>query len=115
MTTYSLDQDNIWKKNNDVIVELTEEQKQLLQTTDEDNAPARKALVQELRDKRFTVIEDPALATKLDTIYNAQKPILSDTDNYELIDIHITIDNNYPNGTGLLNCRVNSDHKQIRF
>lgn len=115
MTTYSQDSDNIWKKNNNVFLELTDSQKELLNSNNVDDEPAKKALIKDLQDKRFTVIEDPAVASKLDTIYAAQKPALNDTDNYELIDIHITLDDKNPNGTGLLNCRVNSDHKQIRF
>jgi hypothetical protein len=47
--------------------------------------------------------------TELDALYNANKPVLKSTDVYVLIEVRIS------NALGLINCKVNGEHKQIRF
>lgn len=47
--------------------------------------------------------------TNANAKYNLVKPTLKDTDVYQLISIDM-VDNK-----GILNCRVNGEHKQIRF
>jgi ribosomal 30S subunit maturation factor RimM len=45
--------------------------------------------------------------------YNEVKPTLKEDDVYELISMDITIENE--SSLGILNCRINGEHKQIRF
>lgn len=89
-------------------VQLTEEQKTLLNSNDEANTEAVTALLAEIKSLREVVAqeEDSALAQ---VKYEEVKPTLKETDIYQLISFDIT-DNN-----GILNCRVNGEHKQIRF
>jgi hypothetical protein len=48
-------------------------------------------------------------ASELVSLYNANKPVLKSTDVYLLIEATIY------NNTGLINCIINGEHKQIRF
>ena len=89
-------------------IEFTKAQKTLLSSKDESDREAKKSLALELKEAR----ESEAIAadvTKANAKYNEVKPTLNDTDVYELIAIDM-FDN-----TGILNCRVNSEHLQVRF
>lgn len=50
---------------------------------------------------------------KAQEIYLANKPVLKDNDTYELISADITIEENKTRG--IINYRINGQHKQIRF
>ena len=89
-------------------VEVTEAQKTLLASKDENDREAKKSLALELKEAR----ESEAIAadvTKANAKYNEVKPTLKDTDVYELIMMSIIGE------SGVLNCRVNSEHLQVRF
>jgi len=90
-------------------VELTEDQKALLKSKD---IEVKKTLMEEikaLREVNATVKDTKSAKSK----YNSIKPSLESDDVYELISADmVSIDNNL---SGILNCRVNGDHKQIRF
>jgi hypothetical protein len=89
-------------------VQLTEEQKTLLQSKEESDIEAITALMVEIKASREVEAqeEDVVLAQAK---YEEVKPILKETDVYQLISFSIF------NNTGVLNCRVNGEHKQIRF
>ena len=89
-------------------VQLTEEQKTLLQSREESDKEAIIALMAEIKALREVEAqeEDAVLAQAK---YEEVKPILKETDVYQLISFDIS------NNTGILNCRVNGEHKQIRF
>jgi hypothetical protein len=89
-------------------VQLTEEQKILLQSKEESDKEAIAALFAEIKALREVEAqeEDVVLAQAK---YEEVKPILKETDVYQLISFNIS------NNTGILNCRVNGEHKQIRL
>jgi len=87
-----------WKE----IVPFTEEEKIILKG---DSKEAKKAII----DGRYRDV-DPAVAQSLQVIYDANKPILKDGDVYQLIGADINED-----GNGIINCRVNGEHQQIRM
>jgi hypothetical protein len=91
-------------------VELTEEQKTLLQSKKESDKEAIKALFAEIKALREVEAqeEDAVLAqAKYEAIKLSLK--LKETDVYQLISFNIS------NNTGILNYRINGEHKQIRF
>lgn len=87
-------------------VELTQEQIDLLSSTDD------KATIKTLLDEIKSLREVEAQTEDLviaNAKYNEVKPTLKETDVYELISFDIS------NNNGILNCRINGEHKQIRF
>lgn len=56
--------------------------------------------------------DDPVLA-ELNALYASKKPELKEGEPYEFIGMDVTIDGS--ESWGILNCRVNSQHTQIRF
>lgn len=94
-------------------VELTEEQKTLLTSTDEKDKEARKNLqdsIKEQREKNATKAD----IDKVQPIYDKNKPKIKESDKYYLIGCNATITDN-GSIRGIINCRVNGEHKQIRF
>lgn len=90
-------------------VTLTEEQIALLTS---DDAQDKTDLMSEIKSQREVT------ATKSDadlavSKYNEVKPALETTDVYELIAMDVVITEETL--SGILNCRVNGEHKQIRF
>jgi transcriptional regulator with GAF, ATPase, and Fis domain len=98
-----------WFKINKV--ELTESEQTLLKSTNENDAIAKTELLETIKSKRFTSLT----ATKSKPfigIYDRVKPTLKESDVYELIAIDISVGQKT---SGILNCRINGEHKQIRF
>lgn len=64
--------------------------------------------------KRETAEVTPEKSTELSNFYTSIKPELKEEDTFQLIamDIHEKGEGQF---TGILNCRVNSKHEQIRF
>jgi hypothetical protein len=94
-------------------VELTEAEKQLMRSENEEDKEAKDALFEKIKlegEKTAT----PEETVALDSFYNTIKPTLKQNDTYELIacDCSEVSLNIYK---GILNCRVNGEHKQIRF
>ena len=89
-------------------VDITEDQKTLLQSKKESDKEAIVALLAEIEEirKADAEKEDAVLAQAK---YDEVKPILKETDVYQLISFNIS------NNAGILNCRVNGEHLQIRF
>ena len=89
-------------------VELTEEQKTILLSSDD-----KKDLLSLIKSQREGEISNEK-NNSLSAFYNSVKPALKEEDIYELISIDIS---DKENGifTGILNCRINKEHIQIRF
>lgn len=93
-------------------VTLTEKQKTLMMSQEDIDMDAKKVLIAEIKSQREVapkkVDKDLAISK-----YNEVKPTLKETDTYELITMDIVINETLT--SGILNCRVNGEHKQIRF
>lgn len=89
-------------------VELTDEQKTLLMSRDKKDNESKKTLVAELKTLREAKAKaaDVKLAKAK---YKEVKPTLEAEDVYQLISIDMN------DNSGILNCRINGEHKQIRF
>lgn len=92
-------------------VTLTEEQKTLLTSQEESDKEAKAVLVTELTKKSEVTPDELTLALAI-AKYNFLKPVVSETGTYELIGCNMSIGDKV---TGIINCRVNGEHKQIRF
>jgi hypothetical protein len=101
MKRYISQEEGVWKEI--LNPTITEEQHLILNGEDQNS---KLELIQSIRSSS---IQDVVDATELITLYNTYKPTLKNTDVYKLIDVNI-FDNN-----GLINCRVNEEHLQIRF
>lgn len=93
-------------------VELTEEQRLLFRSTNESDATAKSELMDTIRTQRELPAqqEDEVIATSK---YDEIKPTIKQGDVYQLITCDVSIGNGI--STGILNCRVNGEHIQIRF
>ncbi|WP_292892584.1 hypothetical protein [Nonlabens sp.] len=89
-------------------IQLTGEQKTLLNLNEGADKEAVKALLGEIRASRGVTAQEGDIALA-EAKYKEVKPTLKGTDVYQLISFNIG-----GNG-GILNCRVNREHRQIRF
>lgn len=94
-------------------VELKDEQETLLMSTDEADVDAQKELREQIKAKKEGEVQETK-ATKLTTFYQGIKPELKEEDTYQLISADVS-EKQEGAFTGILNCRVNGEHKQIRF
>lgn len=96
-----------------VIVPLTQEQRVLMQSTNPEDAIAKLALRETIKSAREVAVS-PEKVTALNAFYTTKKPALLEGDTYQLISVNITekVENVF---TGIINCRVNGEHKQPRF
>jgi len=94
-------------------VELTEAQLELIQSTKETDAESKSELIAEIKESRKGAVSSE-LTEKLNTVYTSLKPELKEEDVYQLIsaDFSEKSENVF---TGIINCRINGEHKQIRF
>jgi hypothetical protein len=90
-------------------VELTEAQKTILFSNDNEAKATLFAEIKANREVKATKADKDLAVAK----YTEVKPILEETDVYELVAVDITIEN--ASVSGILNYRVNGEHKQIRF
>lgn len=88
--------------------EFTDEQKAILMSKDENDKEAKKSLALEIREASQVKATNKD-ATNASEKYNKVKPTLKDTDVYELINMYICGDR------GVLNCKINSKHTQVKF
>jgi hypothetical protein len=93
-------------------VELTAEQKALMVSTNKEDKEARLTLVQSIKAKREAVVPE-GKAAELISFYDSVRPELKEEDIYELISID-AFEKEDGVFTGILNCRVNGEHTQIR-
>lgn len=93
-------------------VQLTEEQKALMISIKEEDKEAKKSLMENIKSQREGLV-DIKKEGELNSFYNSVKPELKQKDVYQLISINVS--ERGDNFTGILNCRINGEHKQIRF
>lgn len=102
MTTLLLVKDN-WTLTDDL--DVTGEERALLNSDDPAQHAEKAALIAALKVRpRLTVSEQDAAAAQ--TIYAEHMP-----ENATLISAVVEL----PHGTGIINCRLNNEHLQIRF
>jgi hypothetical protein len=101
MKKYTSQEEGVWKEI--LNPAITEQQLVILEGED---TTEKQELIESIRLSSTQAVVDTA---ELVALYNANKPELKDADVYSLIDANIY------NNTGLINCRVNGEHKQIRF
>jgi hypothetical protein len=101
MKNYTSQEEGVWKENQ--ALKLTEEQLSVIEGED---SVEKTELIASVRDNSFVNVED---VTELVALYNAHKPVLKEGDLYAFINMNVSGSN------GILNCRVNGEHKQIRF
>ena len=94
---------NEWKER--IPLQLSESDKVLLAQQGNKPNEARKALAERIRNGSI-IAATPEDAAAAQAIYDQQK--------IEGADL-IAADVSLPEGTGIINCRLNGDHKQIRF
>lgn len=103
-------EEGVWKELKPV--ELTQEEKELLKSADSANKESKRALIERVKSEREVV------ASKKDTNfmkseYSKIKPVLNEGDVYQLLGVNCTV--NDDKVSGILNCRVNGKHIQVRF
>lgn len=86
-------------------VSLTAEQMSILKSGDSN---AQTNLRLQIKEQRESIASEEDV-TACNAKYVEIKPTLKESDVYELISFDITDD------SGILNCRVNGEHRQIRF
>jgi hypothetical protein len=91
-------------------VELTEEQSMLLSLKNKERSQELIDLINYINENNKVVLNETELA-ELVSLYETLKPA-SET-GYEFIDMNVTIENEI--SRGILNCRINNEHIQIRF
>ena len=104
------DEEGVWFILNKI--ELTKEEMDLIKNQDSDNEHKKELLERiKLNKKTPAIQEDSDLAQ---SIYLENKPELKEGDKYRLLSASITLRDNKLVG-GLINCRINGNHNQIRF
>ena len=104
------DTEDNWKEIRPI--QLTKAERDLL-SDGENKSQEKRTLQASLKGKRekLPIKKDKDKATE---IYNKYKPKLEETDIYEIIQMDLTIDDEGKE-RGIINCRINGEHKQIRF
>jgi hypothetical protein len=98
-----------WKQINNI--SITKEQNDILKDAESEAASALRA---ELNANRYTVLSaEESVVAKAK--YDELKPEVKETDQYQLIAVNMMLDDDGVATSGIINCRVNGDHKQIRF
>jgi NRPS condensation-like uncharacterized protein len=86
-------------------VQLTQEQKDLLKSKDQETinyVKSKREVAAELSDAEIAQAK-----------YNEVKPVLTEDDTYDFIAVDLEIDED--SVSGILNFRLNGEHKQTRF
>ena len=107
MKNYSSTTEEIWIEL--VQITITEEEKILLNSTNESDQEAKQQLIDKIKSDSKKLVSSEKLS-ELVSLYNSVKPKLKEGDVYQLISIDVNEKN-----TGILNCRVNGEHIQVRF
>jgi hypothetical protein len=96
-------------------VQLTEEQKTIMSSTsiEPEDIQTRKALIEEIKSLRETTITS-GKSTELQSFYESKKPEVGEGQTYSFIAMDVS-EGDGGNFTGILNCRVNGEHIQVRF
>ena len=92
---------------------LTSEQDSLLSSTKQDDSVAKEALIKNIQENSKKPAQESDVVLVM-PIYLSNKPELKDTDVYELISVDTLIISPIE-VRGIINCRVNGEHIQVRF
>lgn len=95
--------DNVWLER--INPNITPEERVVLEDKTMPPSEAKRALMESIKS-RSSKPADPTDAATAQSIYDQHK--LADS---TLIAVDVTL----PNGHGIINCRLNGEHKQIRF
>jgi len=93
-------------------VQITKEQRDLLHSTKEEDKEAQQELATLIKSQKGGVVSEEKTAS-LVQFYNSVKPEIKEGDTYQLISIDLS--EKEDKFIGILNCRINEEHKQIRF
>ena len=96
-----------------VSVELTETEQAILLSTNSDDFESKLALSEKIKTESKKSVS-ATIASKAKSKYNEIKPSLKETDVYQLIAADFVYDDTN-NTSGILNYRLNEEHKQVRF
>jgi transcription initiation factor TFIIIB Brf1 subunit/transcription initiation factor TFIIB len=107
MKTYQSTTEGTWIELKGV--QLTKEQRDLLRSRNEADKDAQAELSQLIKSQREGEVESSKVA-ELTSFYNTIKPADS---NFQLISIDLS--EKEDKFVGILNCRINGEHKQVRF
>lgn len=91
-------------------VELSKEQKSILRKREFESEEFKELQEYIANNHLKPASEEDVLI--LNNAYKKYKPTLKETDVYELISVNIALTDK--GGRGIINCRVNGEHKQIR-
>ena len=94
---------NSWKQQ--VGIQLSDAEKFLLINRNKDNQEQRELLIERVRDQSL-IDADSEDASTAQALYDSHK-----IENATLIAANILL----PDGVGIINCRIDGEHKQIRF
>ena len=94
---------NEWKQR--LVVELSDQEQALLFDLDESNREEQQILAERIANESVATAS-PEDAAAAQALYDQHKIVGADL---------IAADIALPEGTGIINCRVNGEHKQIRF
>lgn len=111
MKTFQSIEESVWYELKEV--ELTQAQEELLMSTDEADLEAQTELIAWINAEKEGEVDAAKLA-ELNAFYATVKPELKAEDIYKLIEIDLT-EEAVSKFRGILNCRVNDEHEQIRF
>lgn len=110
MKTYQSTTENIWHQIHKIV--YSEQEKLILDSEKEEDNDARKQIIELHKNEGKTLLTETE-SQKYVEIYNQQKPTLLESDKYVLLSI-IVVERG-KNISGIFNCRINAEHKQIRF
>lgn len=111
MKTFESIEEGVWYELKKV--QLTPAQEELLDSNNPEDAAAKAELIKSIQEGIKGEVS-AEVAAELNAFYLNVKPELSPEDVYILLDVDLTEE--VAGGfRGILNCRVNNEHKQIRF
>ncbi|MTK53308.1 hypothetical protein [Paludibacter sp.] len=108
MKNLHTDDGQLWKELKQVT--LTPEQTAVLESGNSDKISQ---VMDFVRDNSMTDASDSDVSVA-NAAYEANKPVLKEKDVYQLIAIDVTIADNTAK-SGIINCRINDEHQQVRF
>jgi hypothetical protein len=110
MKTYQSKVENIWEQTHKIV--YTEQEQLIIDSENEEDKVARKEIMELYKHKKRTPLNEIESARFIE-VYKKNKPTLKETDKYELIAINVV--ENGKKTSGIINYRLNGEHKQIRF
>jgi hypothetical protein len=110
MKTYQSVEEGTWVEL--LPVQLTKEQRDLIRSNKEEDIEAKQELSALIKSQREGSVPTKK-KNELKAFYNSVKPELKEDDTYQLISIDLS--EKEEKFVGILNCRVNGEHKQVRF